>query len=1474
MAYPPGRFIVNWSRDEFIELIDTPDSYSRQSGKIVIVNPAETALQFATTGSPVPSKTVGNYTLYIWEDAMGLGDGSTKANAFITIQDALDSCTDIIQGIITLIVCKGSTDYAGQQILIQKIVQRVDSQISGRIIIRGEYSWNATCDANTTPGKIIDASADFSDVEIGDRIYCKKLEDLYVKDFCYGTVTEFGTGYVQTSETTKIPTTGWTYDIIKTVLDATGVHDADFISVLDNCWVRWSGLAFVGGNYADNVYSLINNDYNAISWFWNCFFECSGSINGIIQGTSGYIDMFYCAAVSTGAHQSSFYSNDYIVARQSCFRNVVITPYGGGGGAFWYCYFDNTSISYNYAIQTSWGVTSVDLTGCYITENVGIGIVGHSVNWDEGTINNAIIPYDLDVETRSVEWWNGYEMPTSPTVDSILGYDYSDSSFVFYNYSAFATVTHGSKHVSTGSDPIPNVVAAGASGLMSGVDKTKLDTLVNPMILKGSINCSTDPTYPAATIGDVYRVSVSGRIGGAAGPVVQVGDTLICYVTSPSGTHADVGANWNIEQANIDGAVIGPSSSVGNNFVSFSGSSGRLVKDSGVNSSSFLGANATAVNSELLDNMDSTAFATTLHNHDLTYLGLNAKAADADLLDGMDSTDFATTLHNHDLIYLGINDTASNSDLLDGMDSTEFATTLHNHDLIYLGINDTASNSELLDGMNSTEFATVLHTHTFDDIIDSGMVRVMSSSDEPGYLEDKIKFPTDTFDTLIQYIGSPVSETMWVDIKANVFATYLHNHDLTYLGISAKASDSDLLDGMDSTAFATTLHNHDLTYLGISAKSADSELLDGQDSAYFATSTHNHDLTYLGISAKAADANLLDGMDSTAFATVGDSRLTDARTPTAHNNTYHTATYITTSGVTYEALNSNGDVGTTSGTLCAGDDSRLTDSRTPTYHTQMATTIELLELGTATYDDTQDWLNITQSGGRISGGALTEHTPANGTLDISAMKCFVKITDSDIAETRYFDMASQTGIALTDNNINYIYVDYNAGTPRVLVTTDRTTIRQTDQFNLGRAFCAGTDVEVLISGINTYNRTRKVHERWIDTFGGLSYANGLIVSCTGLKPAFNAGTLYAGSNKIHIDALDCNVSGTFDRYYYNPTTLAWVITAGQTTLSNSQYNKTDTGTGLASLSTNRYAVHWLYVCPEGEMYVLMGQGDYTLAQAQALSTPILIPNYLSQWAKLAAKIIIARNSATVYSITMAWSTQFPVQNAGDHNDLVGLQGGTTDQYYHLTASEQTDLSAIAAVADSVGLLKKTAANTWTIDTNTYLTGNQSISITGDITGSGTTSISTTLASSGVSIGTYKSVTVDVNGRVTGGTNPTTLSGYGITDAVSSSWTEVTGLTQAMAVNTNYIANNANLVTLTLPATAAVGNTISLAGSGVGGWKIAQNASQQIVFGSKLTTAGTGGYMYSNSQYESLTLLCIVANTTFSVIRPTGEPWMV
>jgi hypothetical protein len=55
-----------------------------------------------------------------------------------------------------------------------------------------------------------------------------------------------------------------------------------------------------------------------------------------------------------------------------------------------------------------------------------------------------------------------------------------------------------------------------------------------------------------------------------------------------------------------------------------------------------------------------------------------------------------------------------------------------------------------------------------------------------------------------------------------------------------------------------------------------------------------------------------------------------------------------------------------------------------------------------------------------------------------------------------------------------------------------------------------------------------------------------------------------------------------------------------------------------------------------------------------------------------------------------------------------------------------------------------------------------------------------LATTGVAAGTYRSVTTDTYGRITAGTNPTTLSGYGITDAqpLDATLTALAGVTVA------------------------------------------------------------------------------------------------
>lgn len=102
------------------------------------------------------------------------------------------------------------------------------------------------------------------------------------------------------------------------------------------------------------------------------------------------------------------------------------------------------------------------------------------------------------------------------------------------------------------------------------------------------------------------------------------------------------------------------------------------------------------------------------------------------------------------------------------------------------------------------------------------------------------------------------------------------------------------------------------------------------------------------------------------------------------------------------------------------------------------------------------------------------------------------------------------------------------------------------------------------------------------------------------------------------------------------------------------------------------------------------------------------------------------------------------------------------------------------------------------------------------------------------------------------------------------WNEVTGTSQAAAVDNGYLTNNASLVTVTLPSTAAVGEVVRVAGSGAGGWRVAQNASEIIHFGNADTTTGTGGRLDSTNRYDAVELICIVANTEWVVASSMGN----
>ena len=135
-----------------------------------------------------------------------------------------------------------------------------------------------------------------------------------------------------------------------------------------------------------------------------------------------------------------------------------------------------------------------------------------------------------------------------------------------------------------------------------------------------------------------------------------------------------------------------------------------------------------------------------------------------------------------------------------------------------------------------------------------------------------------------------------------------------------------------------------------------------------------------------------------------------------------------------------------------------------------------------------------------------------------------------------------------------------------------------------------------------------------------------------------------------------------------------------------------------------------------------------------------------------------------------------------------------------------------------------------------------------ITTSGTRTLSH--ANSGVTAGTYKSVTVNATGHVTAGTNPTTISGYGITDAKIASGVITLG-SNTITPLTASSTLDATKLSGTIPS-GCYTDTKNTAGSTDSSSKLflvgaTSQAANPQTYSQDTAYVGTDGHLYSNSK---------------------------
>jgi hypothetical protein len=287
---------------------------------------------------------------------------------------------------------------------------------------------------------------------------------------------------------------------------------------------------------------------------------------------------------------------------------------------------------------------------------------------------------------------------------------------------------------------------------------------------------------------------------------------------------------------------------------------------------------------------------------------------------------------------------------------------------------------------------------------------------------------------------------------------------------------------------------------------------------------------------------------------------------------------------------------------------------------------------------------------------------------------YVTIEDGEYA---VYDTADYTGVlsiitpVVTEINIAtdgvpyYIYAEYNGSDGVVAATTDEHSCHVGTRAIIVKVIRTGTTFHVVSNDRLANGLPEKLHLMTSSVLG-YNVESGLELSVVGgasRQVICDSGTVWNGAVETHLDAIDTSGADQYLSVTWNGS--AWAF-APATSLNNTQYNSP---AGVQSLTGSNYAVNWIYrgVEEQKHLYVLLGTTNDKLDVTEAANPPIP-PSWITDHSVLLGRVMFQRNNNTpIIETTSDLGHTFV--GAIRHNDTTGRQGGTTDEYYHLTAAE-------------------------------------------------------------------------------------------------------------------------------------------------------------------------------------------------------------
>jgi len=319
----------------------------------------------------------------------------------------------------------------------------------------------------------------------------------------------------------------------------------------------------------------------------------------------------------------------------------------------------------------------------------------------------------------------------------------------------------------------------------------------------------------------------------------------------------------------------------------------------------------------------------------------------------------------------------------------------------------------------------------------------------------------------------------------------------------------------------------------------------------------------------------------------------------------------------------------------------------------------------------KDLTNYTE---QVSAGVFTKPTMTDnldGTVTIGDGEYLLYSGSGFVFPLDKYNLSGST-VTLTDNSTNYVTVQYNSASPIIVSSTNRDNITQSDVIPIVTIYRSGSSLHILDWDELGRGLANKVSDRLVRTERFAPETGALIIGEKSTRYiTATGGHVWYGASRQVIDSYDSSVD---DLQFYYHSSGSWV-SSFTPQFNNLQY---DDGLNLQSLLPSRYAVIWVFraICNEKHAYYVLGNGNYKLIEAQSSGVPAL-PNEISSQGLLIGRIIIEQGASAATEVSSAFATQF-TKGSVLHNDLSGIQGGTTDQYYHLTSLEHGSASTLAS----------------------------------------------------------------------------------------------------------------------------------------------------------------------------------------------------